>query len=285
MENLYIAHGKTNKYNVPAITLEMDNNNNTYRFFYMGLHDIMIECLRLIAESKKRLLSMQENEQLCNAFWIVSHKDTDKQNSKLAGIKSISTSCKDNKFCLARMKNPNSICSHCYADSQQSVQFALAEHNIINGIILRNVVLPIESIRKALAKHFLLEKYARIESFGDVDSVTQCINYIHIMKAFPDTTFAVWTKNYMVWYKAFKQEGKPNNCVFIVSSDKVNVRLLVPLFLRGYVDHVFTVYTKEFAEQNNITINCGGRKCMECILAKRNCYFHGTLYFINELLK
>ena len=45
---------------------------------------------------------------------VVSHGMT----GKMEGIDSISTSCILNTFCEARKKDPDSVCSHCYATSR-----------------------------------------------------------------------------------------------------------------------------------------------------------------------
>ena len=44
---------------------------------------------------------------------------------------------------------------------------------------------------------------------------------------------------------------------------------------------VFTVYTEKHATDNNITINCGTRKCLNCL----KCYKNNNIVIINELLK
>ena len=219
---------------------------------------------------------------LVRALWIVNH-----MANKLEGICSISSSVHDNCFCKAWRAIKDCICAHCYAHNQQSYQTGLKEHNILNGLILRNILIPI--------KYFKLLKivfpYLRIESFGDVQNVIQARNYIRIIKAFPEKRCAVWTKNIEIWHKAFKAEGgKPKNTTFVISSPYLN-KPIAKTILENYpeIDHIFTVYDKAYAKKHNITINCGGRKCMECIIARKNCYFrttkeNNTLY-INELKK
>lgn len=272
-----------NRNNVKQIEFTNKEGNVTiYRLQYKGTAKTLEIINDIIKASYERELTETEYTILVKTIWIVFHHDTENANSKLAGIKSISTCCLDNKFCLARMKDPESICSHCYASTQQSRNYGLTDHNTINGLILRNVIIPID-IFKTLDLFF--DKFARIESFGDVENVTQAINYIHIMKAFPETSFGVWTKNETIWEKAFETEGKPENCSFIVSSNKVNDTVNIKPELKKFVDHVFTVYDKETVNENNVNINCGGRKCMECLKAGKNCYFRNTAFNIKELLK
>ena len=216
-------------------------------------------------------------EKLVSCIWIVNH-----MANKLQGICSISTSVHDNCFCKAWRAVKDCICAHCYAYNQQSYQTGLKEHNIVNGFILRNVLIPVAAFKKLC----IIFPYLRIESFGDVANVIQARNYIRIIKAFPGKRCAVWSKNLEIWAEAFRLEGKPDNTTFVASSPFIN-RPLAENAIKKYafIDHVFTVYTKAYARKNNIAINCGGRKCMDCIIRKTNCYFRGGPLYINELKK
>lgn len=202
-------------------------------------------------------------------------------SNKLEGISSISSSVHDNFFCKCRQNIVDCICKYCYAYNQQSYQTGLKEHNIINGLILRNVLIPVTAFK---ALHFLFP-YIRIESFGDVANVIQARNYIRIIKAFPSKRCAIWSKNIAIWNQAFILEGKPKNTTYVHSSSKLNKPEQIDREKYSFVDHVFTVYTKAYAKKNGIVINCGGRKCMECIIAKKNCYYRNTEFYINELKK
>lgn len=214
---------------------------------------------------------------LVSCLWIVNH-----MSNKLEGICSISSSVHDNCFCARWRKIKGCICAHCYAHNQQSYQTGLKEHNIINGIILRNILIPVKAF-KALVIVF---PYLRIESFGDVANVTQARNYIRIIKAFPRKRCAVWTKNISIWQAAFDIEGKPNNTTFVISSPYLNKPIAETILETcPYIDHIFTVYTKAYSKKHNIVINCGGRKCMDCIKKKTNCYYRNNVLYINELKK
>ena len=214
---------------------------------------------------------------LVSCLWIVNHNA-----NKLEGISSISSSVYDNCFCKAWRNMKDCICRYCYSHNQQSYQTGLKEHSILNGIILRNILIPVKAFKMGLK---IIYKYLRIESFGDVANIVQARNYIRIIKAFPQKRCAIWTKNYRIWLKAFEIEGKPNNTTFVVSSPILNKPIELTEEEKTLVDHVFTVYTKEFAKKNGIIINCGGRKCMECIKAKKACYYRNTEFYINELKK
>ena len=212
------------------------------------------------------------------------HVSTKKNKSKLNGINSLSTSCIDNCFCLDRMKNNDSVCIHCYANTQQKIKPSLQDRNTINGIILRNIIIPAKYWKKYINR-LDLSKYFRFESFGDVANKTQALNYIEFCKAFPRVHFAAWTKNAGIYHFAFMQEEKPKNLSFIVSSNKLNHCELYHKTTFPEIDHIFTVYSDEYITENNIKITCGGRSCMECIKKHKNCYFTDTEIAVNEKLK
>lgn len=215
---------------------------------------------------------------------IVHHISTREHSSKLNGINSLSTCCLDNLYCIERINNHDSICAHCYAATQQKCQLQLQDVNTINGIILRNIVIPAKYWKKHINPADL-SKYFRIESFGDVQNKNQALNYLQFMTAFPRIRFAVWTKNTGIWAFAMEEAGKPANMAYIVSSNKVNQPEMYHLDTYGNIDHIFTVYDKQFIKATNIPINCGGHSCMECIKRRQGCYFRGADVVINEQLK
>ena len=276
-----IEVGKKNKYNLPTREFTTaDGKTTLYRFYYPCNDEVLCRVIDLVNKYNKEGLTFEELVEVCSYLWIVHHKNTKKSKSKLAGIKSISTSCLDNEGCIARMNDCTSICHFCYAGTQQDRQHGLQEHNIINGIILRNIAIPVEVFRLVLP--FVNERFVRIESFGDVSNETQVKNYLSIMQAFPCTQFAAWTKVIFLWVKCFEQYSKPDNLSFVVSSCHVNLILSLPEKILKWIDHVFTVFDEKTVKKGKVKINCGGRSCMECIKAGKRCYFRGTDFQIFE---
>lgn len=255
--------------------LDFSYTKGMYVFFTKTVATIATIVFNILKKAKKTVTGGNAKN-LVNCLWIVNH-----MSLKLEGICSISSSVCDNILCATKQKIKDCICKFCYAFNQQSYQTGLKEHNILNGIILRNVLLPVSAF-KCLK---IIFPYLRIESFGDVANVTQARNYIRIIKAFPEKRCAIWSKNILLWEMAIKAEGKPENTTYVHSSHKLNKHDNIDTERFQFVDHVFTVYEKAYAKQNDIVINCGGRKCMECILAKKNCYFRNTEFYINELKK
>lgn len=247
-----------------------------YKFFCKSTAKIFLLIIAFLAKVSHTERDFESIVSGC--IWIVNH-----MANKLEGICSISSSVHDNCFCKARRLILDCICQYCYAHNQQAYQTGLKEHNILNGILLRNVLIPVKAFKKLV----IVFPYLRIESFGDVQNVIQARNYIRIIKAFPRKRCAIWSKNIEIWHKAFLEEGgKPANTTFVVSSPYLN-QPIAETILESYpeIDHIFTVYTKSYAKKHNIKINCGGRKCLECIKRRINCYFQNTELYINELRK
>lgn len=75
----------------------------------------------------------------------------------------------------------------------------------------------------------------------------------------------------------FEAFGDLNNEIQLVNY--VRICLKNPKF--PHADKVFTVYTLDYALENNVPINCCYRKCFEC----RRCYTDNNVTEIFELLK
>ena len=119
----------------------------------------------------------------------------------------------------------------------------------------------------------ILFPYLRIESFGDVQNVTQARNYLRIIKAFPNKRCAIWSKNKEVYKKAIQFEGKPQNTSYVHSSLFLNKPDKIDLKEYPFIDHVFTVYEKAYVKEHNIVINCGGKKMFGVYHAKKELLF------------
>jgi hypothetical protein len=182
------------------------------------------------------------------------------------------------------MRCKDSICSHCYAASQQQRNFGLTDHNVINGFILQNIAFYPALFQIAFPA-LALEKVFRIESFGDVANRKQIYNYLSLCNAFPMVNFAAWSKNVALWDSVFRIVGKPANLSFIASANKVNDPDSIPCANSEYIDHTFTVYDRQEIDNKGIKINCGGRACAACIAAGKNCYYRNADKEIHEELK
>ena len=254
--------------------VNLEYTKGVYTWFTKSVAKLFVIVMSILSNVSR--IDMVQYFSLVSCIWVVNHNA-----NKLQGISSISSSVHDNCFCKARQAIVDCICAFCYAYNQQAYQTGLKEHNILNGIILRNVLIPV----KAFKSLPILFPYLRIESFGDVANVIQARNYIRIIKAFPGKRCAIWSKNKEIWKQAFDVEGKPKNTTYVHSSSKLNVPDNIDRERYTFVDHVFTVFTKAYIKKHNIIINCGGKKCIKCIMEKKNCYFHNTEFYINEQKK
>ena len=215
----------------------------------------------------------QLEEELIAILNVTHHHNTEESDSKLDGINSLSSSCLDNAICLNRMKCGKSVCIYCYSANQQKRQLSLQDRNVINGIILKNYLIPV----KAWKSHFKkenLSKFFRIESFGDTENATQGKNYLNFIRAFPRVHFSLFSKSLFLWNSIFKTEDKPQNLSYVHSSLELNCTEIEIVSMFKFIDHVFTVYDKKFIAVNNIQITCGGKACLkDCCKKKKGCFF------------
>jgi len=193
---------------------------------------------------------------------------------KMEGMQSLSTSCLMNPACLARMKDPDSICSKCFAAAMHKRYSALGLRLAHNTQALSEKLYSINELPIVNAAFF------RLESFGDLVSVTQAQNYLRLCERNPWTRFALWTKNPGYLARAIELEGsKPDNLSVILSSPYMNTTCDAGRW--DFVDKTFTVWTKDAINAQNVQINCGSRKCLDCML----CYTKNDVTAINESLK
>lgn len=234
--------------------------------------DIVIEKLEKAIRGEK--LTKADEIELVNCI------HTSALTGKLEDFTSVSSSVAENEICKARSQNCNSICHKCYAKQSVEYRSNLKLALLINHIVLNCFDISIEAW-KTLSIASVNGK-ARIESHGDVASVTASDNMVKIVISHDWLYFGVWTKNDFFYYRTFQKYGKPGNMSFIVSSDTVNVVAKLSEHIKPYVDHVFTVYDLKYVIENNIEIQCGYHKCKNCLL----CYTENSdTFYVNEILK
>jgi len=205
------------------------------------------------------------------ALWMTNH------DGKMKGINSIGTSCANNPYCIKRRENGDSVCGHCYAATYMKMRKSLQKHLEENADILTTRLLTGKEIPVTNANVF------RFESFGDLYNTTHLANYVLIAERNPYTRFALWTKNTWILDEFFNGNNiqKPENLSIVVSSPMLNKQMELDRERFWFVDHVFTVYNKNFIKENNVDINCGARDCFGCQL----CYNRNTDFYVREKLK
>lgn len=198
---------------------------------------------------------------------------TTRHTGKMQGLASISTSVRTNERCKKNAAIPGSICEKCFAYKQMNVYPGMSKPMEENQRILTSEIIPLEKLPQI---HVL---YFRFEAFGDLNNVTQVVNYFNMCRVNPKTHFALWTKNPDYIAQAIAQgHEKPQNLNIVLSSLFVN-KERKNIF--DFVDKVFTVYDADHIEKNNVNINCGAKSCFTCGL----CYEKNDVIIINEKLK
>jgi hypothetical protein len=196
-------------------------------------------------------------------------------------MQSLSTSPLVNKQCQKNCKIKGAVCEKCFSITMMKRYHALVKKLERNHAILTTEVIPVEYLPMINCKYF------RFEAFGDLENEIQFINYLNICYKNPDVNFAIWTKNPHIMNEVFNEMKykKPNNLNIIVSSLFLNnvwkIDHLPYAKKYWFIDKIFTVYDSKFINENNIEINCGSKKCLDCLL----CYTKNDIKFINEKLK
>lgn len=217
-----------------------------------------------------------KREEICttaNVKKICGLHPTLNHGGKMTGMQSMSTSPTINTRCAKNALNKDSVCFFCFSQNQMkrfpSMEKPLQEnYRILTGSILPFDMLPI-----------INALYFRFEAFGDLGNATQAKNYFNICYKNPNVNFALWTKNPDYIAQAIADGyDKPDNLNIILSSLFTNKerKNVFP-----FVDKVFTVYDPDYIKENNVPINCGERKCLDCLL----CYKKNGVEVINEKLK
>lgn len=196
---------------------------------------------------------------------------------KMTGMPAITSSMLCNEHCQKLSNIIGTVCEKCYTmkylKSRPAVEKCYAE----NTELLTSSVIPIKQLP------FINATMCRLETFGDIVNATHLQNYINLIKKNNHCMFALFTKNYTVVFDYFKTHKQPKNLSLVISSLLLDEPFGLE-FLPEYLTNVkiFTVYSKPFAKGNNVTINCGKNRCVDC----RRCYTKNkNPIFISEILK
>jgi hypothetical protein len=199
-------------------------------------------------------------------------------SGKMKGMISVSSSCKNNDFCEKMRKIPGTVCEKCYAQNQLSYQKTTREKYEKSGLELSTSIISWNSLPV-----FEGVETVRLESFGELINTVHAMNYINIIRKNPDINFGWWTKRPDLINQAISEMEItfPDNCNVIYSNPYIDQ--LPKLQKYSFVNGYFTVWsTEEKALEHGCIINCGKRKCKDCL----ECYdAHDGIFLINELLK
>lgn len=198
---------------------------------------------------------------------------------KLKGVPSVNTSPLDNSFCERMSKAKGSICSKCYSRRMVSgIRKNCRNGWRNNGEILSTRILSDAEIRVLRLDEKAPHGIVRFSAHGELINVIHCKNLLQIARAYPELTFALWTKRLDVVHECLHEISKPGNLVIIYSNPAVDAVIPVTGIQVRYpfVDKVFNVIS-----QDSDAVNCGARSCATCQL----CYSKSTTSVIIEKLK
>lgn len=233
-----------------------------------------------MARKKKEIVTTHSpKEKLFGLHYCIDH------GGKMTGVESLSTSNFLNPFCKDRMGDKELVCHKCYSTKFQKLYPALHEVLLDNYRVMRSI----KNINDSEIPYTVSSLF-RFQAFGDIRHTDELEFYIKLARKNPQTQFALWTKNIFICEQYFYPPNrlqKPDNFMIVYSVPEINDNSYDKDY-PWFVDHVFTVYTKDYVKEHNEEINCGDDMCIKC----RKCYYPTTesercegAFFINEILK
>ena len=219
---------------------------------------------------------MKENYAMINPCKLlsVSHGLT----GKMAGMPAVTSSMLCNEHCQKLTNIIGTVCEKCYTKKYLSCRPNVEKTYAQNTELLSSSIIPIHQLP------FINAAMCRLETFGDITNATHLHNYVNLIKKNNHCMFSLFTKNYTVVFDYFKTHKQPKNLSIVISSLLLNQPFDVNCLAETKLTNVkiFTVYSKPFAKGNNVIINCGKSRCIDC----RRCYTKNkTPIHVSELLK
>lgn len=214
--------------------------------------------------------------------YMTQFKVTRECGGKMAGFSALNTSANVNPRCEVMSKNPEFICSKCYAKQFMGYRKSCADRYALNYEAANKEVWKWVPDLGAFMWNRVV-KAMRVEEFGDLGTVVQAINYLLVILANPDIMFGWWTKHVWLVKQAMDALGiseLPNNLSLVGSSRKMNeVEQSFRKF--PFVNHIFTVYRLDYCKKHGTETNCAALSCINCL----RCYRKDGDFYINEMLK
>lgn len=197
---------------------------------------------------------------------------------KMTGMPAVTSSMLCNEYCQKLSNIVGTVCEKCYTKKYLKARPNIEKMYAQNTELLSSSVIPIKQLP------FINAAMCRLETFGDITNATHLHNYVNLIKKNNHCMFSLFTKNYTVVFDYFKTHKQPKNLSIVISSLLVNqpfdTSFLKDIPLTNI--KIFTVYSKPFAKDNNVIINCGKNRCVDC----KRCYTKNKApIHVSELLK
>ena len=196
---------------------------------------------------------------------------------KMTGMPAITSSMLCNEHCQKLSNIIGTVCEKCYTMKYLKSRPAVEKCYADNTELLTSSLIPIKQLP------FINAAMCRLETFGDIVNTTHLQNYINLIKKNNHCMFSLFTKNYTVVFDYFKSHKQPKNLSIVISSLILNEPFELEFLPQNLTNvKIFTVYTKPYAKGNNVIINCGKNRCVDC----KRCYSKNKApIYISELLK
>ena len=194
-----------------------------------------------------------------------------RMTGKLAGLAAINTNTLSNEFCQKQHAAGKTICGQCnsFRMLQQHRQNCVDPWERNSSKLSR----PIPDLEfDALVNQLKNLRFVRLHGHGELINFTHLYNFVHIARAVPGSTFALWTKRRDLVHK-LGEHNRPENLILVYSNPRTDrVRPIPP---PGF-QKVFNNTTGQDHRDN-----CTGRKCLDCL----NCYQAAGPVSIVEMVK
>lgn len=197
---------------------------------------------------------------------------------KMTGMPAVTSSMLCNEYCQKLSNIVGTVCEKCYTKKYLKARPNIEKLYAQNTELLSSSVIPIKQLP------FINAAMCRLETFGDITNATHLHNYVNLIKKNNHCMFSLFTKNYTVVFDYFKTHKQPKNLSIVISSLLINqpfdASFLKDIPLTNV--KIFTVYSKPFTKSNNVIIDCGKNRCVDC----KRCYTKNKApIYVSELLK
>ena len=172
---------------------------------------------------------------------------------KMEGKAAFTTCSLVNPLCLIKMKNPEFVCSQCFAEATAN-QYLEGAINWTQNLFfetcsnLPDILIPLLDRGRRDCHYEKYKSGIRIESYGDTANVQHQIFYNKLCEKNSGWLFTQWTKNPAYAVKAFDDYGKPANLKLGLSGYEINKfpeKIYTKFAKTGYIDFVFLVTNSE----------------------------------------
>lgn len=179
-----------------------------------------------------------------------------KGSGKLLDIYSLNTNTLSNPFCqkMVNSKNDKIICTKCYSDTMlRGIRKNCIPAWEMNSEILSGGLIPSHMLPT------ILQAFFRFSSHGELINMTHLENLHNITLHNPHCSFALWTKRKDFIRKFYTHNEKPANLILIYSNPRIDAVMYTP---PEFFDRTFN----NVSPDSNITQNCTGQKCKDCLI-------------------